>query len=108
MQIHAKSTILLLSALTLTGPVMAQSSIQCAMGANGVMEAALVWRNTLGADRANALCRSAPAPASVAIQQASYPSQYAAAAMPEAASIQYQPLFAAQPPREEEYVALPR
>ena len=37
MQIHAKSTILLLSALALAGPVMAQSSIQCAIGANGVM-----------------------------------------------------------------------
>ena len=40
-------------------PAMAQSSVQCVMGADGTLEAALVWRNTLGTERANALCRTA-------------------------------------------------
>lgn len=59
-------TSLLLAAVA-AGPVMAQSKIQCSMGPNGVLEAALVWQNTLGSERANALCRTTPPPSSKAI-----------------------------------------
>ncbi|MCW5284946.1 hypothetical protein [Verminephrobacter eiseniae] len=48
-------------ALCCAGPVPAQSNVQCSMNTDGVFEAALVWRNTLGAERANALCRTATA-----------------------------------------------
>lgn len=48
-----------LCATAYSAQVAAQSSVQCVIGANGTLEAALIWRNTLGADRANALCRSA-------------------------------------------------
>jgi len=48
-------------ALCCAGPVPAQSNVQCSMNTAGVFEAALVWRNTLGAERANALCRTATA-----------------------------------------------
>src|SRR6218665_928638 len=48
-------------ALCCAGPVPPQSNVQCSMNTDGVFEAALVWRNTLGAERANALCRTATA-----------------------------------------------
>lgn len=42
---------------------MAQSKIQCVQGADGQYQAALIWQNTLGVERANAICRmNAPVP----------------------------------------------
>src|SRR6218665_3333996 len=48
-------------ALCCAGPVPAQSNVQCSMNTDGVLESALVCLNTPGAERANALCRTATA-----------------------------------------------
>ena len=40
----------------------AQSSVQCSVGPDGKLNAALVWQNTLGVERANALCKSEQTP----------------------------------------------
>ena len=74
-----------------TGAAHAQSSVQCTLGPNGQLQAALVWRNTLGTERADALCRTASIP--VAQQQ-----------------IQQRPTIAPsihQPPMQQQYPVQP-
>ena len=107
MRFYSKSLFVFASALTVMGSAAAQSSVQCTVNANGVMEAALVWRNTLGAERANALCRAASVPqkmVSTQQHQAHAPSSYAAGSMQQ--SEEYQPLFSAQTGGGEEYVPM--
>jgi hypothetical protein len=49
---------------------MAQSKIQCVQGSDGQYQAALIWQNTLGIERANSICRMyAPAPSHAASQE---------------------------------------
>ena len=72
-------------ALAGTGAAHAQSSVQCTLGPNGQLQAALVWRNTLGTERADALCRTARAP--VAQQQTQQPAIVASVQPP---PMQYQ------------------
>lgn len=90
-----------------SSPAVAQSSIQCTIGPGGKLEAALVWRNTLGAERANALCQSASA--TRAAPAAGYSMQANAGPMGlnPGFSQGYQPMNAARPMQEPEYVPLP-
>ncbi|SER34558.1 hypothetical protein [Giesbergeria anulus] len=67
----SKAVVISAIAIVGTGAAHAQSSVQCTLGPNGQLEAALVWRNTLGTERADALCRTAPVP--VAQQQTQRP-----------------------------------
>lgn len=48
-----------------------QTSVQCTVGADGRLAAALVWQNTLGIERANALCNSAHRPPIQSMQPSS-------------------------------------
>ncbi|MBX9936124.1 MAG: hypothetical protein K2Y10_05985 [Burkholderiaceae bacterium] len=76
------SKVVVISAVAIagTGAAHAQSSVQCTLGPNGQLEAALVWRNTLGTERADALCRTAPVP--VAQQQTQRPAIVASVQQP--------------------------
>ena len=107
MRFYSKSLFVFASALTVMGSAAAQSNVQCVMNANGVMEAALVWRNTLGAERANALCRAASVPqkmVSTQQHQAHAPSSYPAGSVQR--SEEYQPLFGSRTGASEEYVPM--
>lgn len=57
-----KATLISMIALAGCGSALAQSNIQCTVGPDGQLQAALVWRNTLGMERADSLCRTAPMP----------------------------------------------
>lgn len=81
----SKAVAISVVAIAGTGAAHAQSSVQCTLGPNGQLEAALVWRNTLGAERADALCRTASAP--VAQQQTQRPAIVASVQQP---PVQYQ------------------
>lgn len=81
----SKAVAISVVAIAGTGAAHAQSSVQCTLGPNGQLEAALVWRNTLGAERADALCRTARAP--VAQQQTQQPAIVASVQQP---PMQYQ------------------
>ena len=97
----------LLAMAAASGGTYAQSNIQCIVGPNGALEAALVWRNTLGTDRANAICRAgAPATPVAADAGLSPNSRYAALNAPVLSSPAYQPIAAARPVPEEEFVPL--
>ena len=93
MQTIAKSTMIAVLAVA-SGMAVAQSSVQCEVGSNGQLEAALVWRNTLGAERANALCRTAavrtpvPPPAAMGV--------VGAANFQSSNSLEYTPVYSAQ------------
>lgn len=106
MQAIAKATIITVFAAT-SGMALAQSSVQCEVGFNGQLEAALVWRNTLGAERANALCRTAavrtPVPPSAAM------SAVGAANVQSSNAPEYTPIYSSQaipPVQGAGYVAL--
>lgn len=81
----SKAVAISVVAIAGTGAAHAQSSVQCTLGPNGQLEAALVWRNTLGTERANALCRTASA--SVVQQQTQRPAIVASVQQP---PVQYQ------------------
>jgi hypothetical protein len=84
-----------LASLFLAGTAGAQ--VTCAMNpATGRMEAALAWKNTLGVERANAICQSARLPETVA-----YPSTAASAPAPQV------PAPAAPAPRQDAVPAQP-
>lgn len=86
----------------------AQSSIQCTVGPGGKMEAALVWRNTLGTERANALCQSASvARGAPGLGHSMQPMAGASVSMGAGFAQGYQPMNAARPMQEPEYVPLP-
>lgn len=98
-------TLLIMAAAS--GSTYAQSSIQCTIGPNGTLEAALVWRNTLGTDRANAICRAGAPTAPVAADaDLNHNSDYAAMNATALSSAAYQPIVAARPAPEEEFVPL--
>lgn len=45
-------------ALTINGQIFAQTRVQCHIDDTGSVSAALIWQNTLGAERANGICRA--------------------------------------------------
>lgn len=82
-----------------TGAAHAQSSVQCTLGPNGQLEAVLVWRNTLGTERANALCRTASAPAVAQQQIQRPPTQYQYPVQPTIAAVGAMPTYQAAAPQ---------
>ena len=94
MQTIAKSTMIAVLAVA-SGMAVAQSSVQCEVGSNGQLEAALVWRNTLGAERANALCRTAAVRTPV-LPPAVAMSAVGAANVQSSNSLEYTPVYSAQ------------
>lgn len=48
---------ILLAGILACGAATAQSSIECRPGPDGKFQAALIWQNTLGVERANTICQ---------------------------------------------------
>ena len=57
-----KTLLCVMSLVLAPAAAMAQSKIQCVQGAQGEVQAALIWQNTLGAHRANEICRASIRP----------------------------------------------
>lgn len=93
---HLTKVALVSIAVAGSGVAFAQSSVQCTKGTNGQLQAALVWRNTLGVERADALCRTA-APVQVVVQQqgiVGYQQPSPQSSTPVQAAAQYRPQYA--------------
>lgn len=57
-----KTLLCVMSLVLAPAAALAQSKIQCVQGAQGEVQAALIWQNTLGAQRANDICRASIKP----------------------------------------------
>lgn len=98
----SKVSVISIIAIVGNGATYAQSTVQCTLGPTGQLQAALVWRNTLGTERADALCRTASMsvtqqnnPPATTVQhsmQQQYPVQQQKLAV---APVQYQPVMQA-------------
>lgn len=53
----AQNILVLAALVAAVSSASAQSSVECRVGPGGEYQAALVWQNTLGVERANAICR---------------------------------------------------
>jgi hypothetical protein len=107
MQFKTRSFFALVALAAAACGAQAQSSIQCTVGPNGLLEAALVWRNTLGADRANAMCRAGAPATPVAFGSEAASNRYVAMNAPVLSSPAYQPTYSPRPPvQDEEFVPL--
>lgn len=75
-----KMLFLVAATVALPTLTMAQSKIECVLAADGQYQAALIWQNTLGVERANSICRmNAPAPVQVVVPATQAPEASAAA-----------------------------
>lgn len=102
----SKAAVVSAVAIAGVGAAHAQSSVQCTLGPNGQLEAALVWRNTLGTERADALCRTASIPA---VQQPQTHRPTVASVQPQPVPYQYpvQPTIAVATPNYQVAVSQP-